>query len=427
MFEKTFHYCAVGLAHVGIDGTFIRVNKKLCEFLDYSDQELTKLTFQDLTAPDHLDEDLDQLERLLEGQIDNYLIEKRYIRRDGKRVWAKLTVSLVRDDSNNPDYFISVVEDIDEKKRIQSELFQVDALFSKIVSAFSERTFIWVATPDFSKLKYANDGYANIFGRSEYELYCNPMSFLDHVHEDDRTRVAKVFSRRPLENWDIQYRIYDSKGEVKYLHDRGNLIFDDRETQTLILGTADDITREKNQQQALMSAVTKLEHLSQTDSLTGLANRREILSQLSDEIARMERGQKASTLVYVDLNKFKEINDKYGHKVGDNALVEFSQQMKVLLRDSDRFGRIGGDEFVILLYGTDDKETEIFFERIAQHDFTLNVNNTSVVPITFSVGWVTWSAEISTVEEWLDKADEVMYEKKHNLQGQVVIDKAMKV
>ena len=425
MFEKTFHYCAVGLAHVGIDGTFIRVNKKLCEFLDYSDQELTKLTFQDLTAPDHLDEDLDQLERLLEGQIDNYLIEKRYIRRDGKRVWAKLTVSLVRDDSNNPDYFISVVEDIDEKKRIQSELFQVDALFSKIVSAFSERTFIWVATPDFSKLKYANDGYANIFGRSEYELYCNPMSFLDHVHEDDRTRVAKVFSRRPLENWDIQYRIYDSKGEVKYLHDRGNLIFDDRETQTLILGTADDITREKNQQQALMSAVTKLEHLSQTDSLTGLANRREILSQLSDEIARMERGQKASTLVYVDLNKFKEINDKYGHKVGDNALVEFSQQMKVLLRDSDRFGRIGGDEFVILLYGTDDKETEIFFERIAQHDFTLNVNNTSVVPITFSVGWVTWSAEISTVEEWLDKADEVMYEKKHNLQGQAVIDKAM--
>ena len=427
MFEKTFHYCAVGLAHVGIDGTFIRVNKKLCEFLDYSDQELTKLTFQDLTAPDHLDEDLDQLERLLEGQIDNYLIEKRYIRRDGKRVWAKLTVSLVRDDSNNPDYFISVVEDIDEKKRIQSELFQVDALFSKIVSAFSERTFIWVATPDFSKLKYANDGYANIFGRSEYELYCNPMSFLDHVHEDDRARVAKVFSRRPLENWDIQYRIYDSKGAVKYLHDRGNLIFDDRETQTLILGTADDITREKNQQQALMSAVTKLEYLSQTDSLTGLANRREILSQLSDEIARMERGQKASTLVYVDLNKFKEINDKYGHKVGDNALVEFSQQMKVLLRDSDRFGRIGGDEFVILLYGTDDKETEIFFERIAQHDFTLNVNNTSVVPITFSVGWVTWSAEISTVEEWLDKADEVMYEKKHNLQGQVVIDKAMKV
>ena len=133
MFEKTFHYCAVGLAHVGIDGTFIRVNKKLCEFLDYSDQELTKLTFQDLTAPDHLDEDLDQLERLLEGQIDNYSIEKRYIRRDGKRVWAKLTVSLVRDDSNNPDYFISVVEDIDEKNVFNLSFFKLMPCLAKLL------------------------------------------------------------------------------------------------------------------------------------------------------------------------------------------------------------------------------------------------------------------------------------------------------
>ena len=150
MFEKTFHFCPVGLAHVSVDGSFIRVNKRLCDFLGYSDEELTTLTFQELTAPDYLDEDLSYLERLMAGDIDDYAIEKRYVRRDGEQVWAKLTVSLVRDQRGNPDYFISIVEDIDEKKRIQSELFQVDALFSKIVSAFSDRTFIWVATPDLS-------------------------------------------------------------------------------------------------------------------------------------------------------------------------------------------------------------------------------------------------------------------------------------
>ncbi|OLF79174.1 diguanylate cyclase [Alteromonas sp. W12] len=425
MFEKTFHFCPVGLAHVSVDGSFIRVNKRLCDFLGYSDEELTTLTFQELTAPDYLDEDLSYLERLMAGDIDDYAIEKRYVRRDGEQVWAKLTVSLVRDQRGNPDYFISIVEDIDEKKRIQSELFQVDALFSKIVSAFSDRTFIWVATPDLSKLQYVNDGYLNIFGRNEYELYCNPMSFIDHVHEDDKARVLKLFSQRPLQNWDIQYRIYDSKGEVKYLHDRGSLIFDDREMQSLILGTADDITREKTQQQALMSAVTKLEHLSKTDSLTGLANRREIFSQLSDEISRMDRGQQTSTLVYIDLNKFKEINDKYGHKVGDKALVEFSERMSGLLRDSDRFGRIGGDEFVILLYGTGEKETEAFFNRVAQSDFEVNVDGNKVVPIGFSVGWVEWSEGIETVQEWLDKADEVMYGKKRYQQVLTAIDKAM--
>ncbi|WP_419227522.1 diguanylate cyclase [Alteromonas sp. OM2203] len=425
MFEKTFHSCPVGLAHVSIDGSFIRVNKKLCDFLGYAEKELTQLTFQELTAPEYLDEDLDYLENLLKGKIDKYSLEKRYIRRDGEYVWAQLTVSLVRDKSNNPDYFISVVEDIDDKKRIQSELFQIDALFSKIVSAFSDRTFIWVATPDLGKMQYVNDGYENIFGRNEYELYCHPMRFLDYVHEDDKARVLNVFNRRPLQNWDIQYRIYDSKGEIKYLHDRGSLLFDDRERESRILGTADDITREKVQQQALMSAVTKLEHLSKTDSLTGLANRREIFSQLSDEIARMDRGQQTSTLVYIDLNKFKEINDKYGHKLGDKALVTFSESMSQLLRDSDRFGRIGGDEFVILLYGTSGKEAEAFFERAAQCKFQIKVSESEVVPIEYSVGWVEWHEDITSVQEWLDRADEEMYGKKHCRQAEAIIDKAV--
>ena len=299
MFEKTFLYCAVGLAHVGLDGRFIRVNRKLCEFLGYNDKTLTTLSFQEITAPDFLNEDIEYLTQLLKGEIDNYTLEKQYVRSDGELVWGKLTVSLVRDKQDNPEYFISVVEDIDDKKKIETELFQIDALFSKIVSAFSERTFIWVASPDMSKLCYVNDGYNNIYGRSEYELYCNPSAFIDHVHEDDVARVSKTFNQRPLENWDIQYRIYDSKGAIKYLHDRGSLIYDNRELQSLILGTADDITREKSQQQALMKAVNKLELLSKTDTLTGLANRREILAQLSNEISRLVRGQKCSTLVYL--------------------------------------------------------------------------------------------------------------------------------
>jgi diguanylate cyclase (GGDEF)-like protein len=143
----------------------------------------------------------------------------------------------------------------------------------------------------------------------------------------------------------------------------------------------------------------------------------------------MGRGQTASTLVYVDLDKFKEINDKYGHKIGDKALVEFSRIMGSLLRDSDRFGRIGGDEFVILLYGTNEDETAVFFDRIKNSKFEIEIDGNEVVPISFSVGWVQWNEGIDSVQEWLDRADEVMYEKKQR--GQVVAaissewDKAM--
>ncbi|MBT3134129.1 GGDEF domain-containing protein, partial [Alteromonas sp. ALT199] len=110
--------------------------------------------------------------------------------------------------------------------------------------------------------------------------------------------------------------------------------------------------------------------------------------------------------------------DKYGHKIGDKALVEFSKQMGALLRDSDRFGRIGGDEFVVLLYGTNETETAAFFDRIENNKFEVNVDNNQVVPIKFSVGWVQWNEGINTVQEWLDRADEAMYEKKKR--GQVI-------
>ena len=370
------------------------------------------MTFQELTVPDYLNEDLTYLNRLLKGDIQDYTLEKQYVRSDGKLVWGKLMVSLVRDKRGNPECFISVVEDIDEKKRLETELFQAEALFSKIVSAFSDRTFIWVASSDLSKLKYVNNGFSTIFGCNEYELYCNPKAFIDHVHEEDKARVNAVFNERPLQNWDIEYRILDAQGNIKHLHDRGSLIYDASKRQTLILGTADDVTKDKAQQNALMKAVAKLERLSKTDALTGLDNRREIFHQLSNEISRMERGQKSSTLVYVDLNDFKVINDKYGHKIGDKALVHFSQTTQFLLRESDRFGRIGGDEFVILLFGTDEVETEAFFERFTQSEFSLKLESGECLPISFSLGWVEWNDKIKTVQEWLDLADEAMYHKK---------------
>jgi len=353
-----------------------------------------------------------QLERLLKGEIDSYSVEKQYVRKCGSIVWGRLTVSLVRDIYENPEYFISVIEDIDDKKRIETELFRLEALLSKIVSAFSERTLIWVASPDLSQLFYVNNGYAVIYGQDPRQMYHNPSVFIEHVHPDDRSRVSSVFSKHPLKSWDLEYRIVDALGAVKYIHDRGCLIYDTFEKRSLILGTADDITDEKSQENALRSAVTQLERLSKTDALTGLANRREFLSLLKEDIARVERGQSTSTLVYMDLNNFKEINDKHGHQIGDKVLQHFANTMSVLLRESDKFGRIGGDEFVILLYGTTKEETECFFERLDNTTFTIEGSKRELIPIQFSLGWREWDNEISSVHEWLDLADAAMYKNK---------------
>lgn len=124
-FRATFEQAAVGLAHVDLDGRWLRVNQKLCEIVGYSSQELMQLTFQDITYADDLAADLELAQQLLAGDIPCYSLQKRYIHKDGSLIWINLTASLVRDSSNQPQYFIAVVEDICAAKRGEAERLEL--------------------------------------------------------------------------------------------------------------------------------------------------------------------------------------------------------------------------------------------------------------------------------------------------------------
>ena len=120
-FRATFEHAAVGAAQVGTDGRWLRVNHRLCEILGFTHEELLGKTFADITHPDDLEEDLGRKRAMLRGEVQTYTVEKRYVRKDGSLVWANVTVSLVREASGDPGYFISVVEDISERKRVEEE------------------------------------------------------------------------------------------------------------------------------------------------------------------------------------------------------------------------------------------------------------------------------------------------------------------
>lgn len=121
-FRATFEQAAVGIAHVGPDGRWLRVNRKLCEIVGYSQEELLARTFQDITHPDDLGADLDCVCRMLARELDTYSMEKRYLRKDGNGVWINLTVALVWKPNGTPDYFISVVEEIQARKEAEAAL-----------------------------------------------------------------------------------------------------------------------------------------------------------------------------------------------------------------------------------------------------------------------------------------------------------------
>jgi PAS domain S-box-containing protein len=123
-FRVTFEQAAVGIAHVSPDGLWLRVNQKLCDIVGYPREELVRKTFQDITHPDDLASDMAFVQRVLAGEIDTYTMEKRYIRKSGSMVWAQLTVSLARGPHKEPRYFISIVEDITERKLLEEQLRQ---------------------------------------------------------------------------------------------------------------------------------------------------------------------------------------------------------------------------------------------------------------------------------------------------------------
>ena len=124
-FRATFEQAAVGIAHVGTGGRWLRVNQRLCDMLGYTREEVVQRTFQDVTHPEDLEADLQQTRRLLAGKIETYSREKRYIKKEGAICWINLTVSLVREPSGEPKYFISVVEDIGERKQAEEALREV--------------------------------------------------------------------------------------------------------------------------------------------------------------------------------------------------------------------------------------------------------------------------------------------------------------
>ena len=121
-FRNTFEQAAVGIAHVALDGQWLRVNQKLCEIVGYTKEELLLTTFQNLTHPDDLDKDLRYVNQMLAGKIQTYSAEKRYICKNKKHIWIELTVSLVRKSDGEPDYFISVIEDISDRKNLEFNL-----------------------------------------------------------------------------------------------------------------------------------------------------------------------------------------------------------------------------------------------------------------------------------------------------------------
>jgi len=192
-FRATFEQAAVGLSHVSPQGGFMLVNDRLCEMVGYSREELTAKTFAEITHPDDLAADWSQARAVLKGDIATYSMEKRYFHKTGAVIWINLTVSLVRDEKGDPDYFISVIEDITARKKAEERF--------RVVVEAAPNAMIMLGTD--GRIAFANAQTEGVFGYPRDELLGQYIEILvperfREGHSDHRGDFFANPSARPM-------------------------------------------------------------------------------------------------------------------------------------------------------------------------------------------------------------------------------------
>ena len=132
LFQSAFEYAAIGMALVSPEGKWLHVNRSVCDITGYTESELLKRSFQDITHADDLDRDLANLKKMLAGEINTYQMEKRYIHKNRSIVWVLLSVSLVRNKSAQPLFFISQIQDITRQKSSEQQLVEAAAMIKRL-------------------------------------------------------------------------------------------------------------------------------------------------------------------------------------------------------------------------------------------------------------------------------------------------------
>ena len=167
-FRQTFENAPNGMTLVSLEGKFMKVNRNLCKMLGYEEDELLRLTFQDITYPDDLEQDLKLLNELVAGKRDSYRMEKRYYHKKGQVIWADLSVSMVSDNEGNPEFFISQISDISLMKRVQKRLKEVNLRLQSVYNATTELAIIEVGADGI--IRSINKGTETLLGYSQADL-----------------------------------------------------------------------------------------------------------------------------------------------------------------------------------------------------------------------------------------------------------------
>lgn len=310
-------------------------------------------------------------------------------------------------------------QEILERKQVTRLLQESEEKLESILNSLEE--VVWSADVATSNLLFLNPAAQKVYGRSVVELLNNPDLRLESIHPEDRDRVELSLASSLNKSKDLEYRIVQPSGEIRWVWERSRLICDQQGIVKRRDGIIYDITERKQIEE-------ELSYEAKHDSLTNLPNRAEFLERVEQSLTQSQKDQDhLFAVLFIDLDRFKIVNDSLGHLVGDELLIKVAQILKNCSRTQDFVARLGGDEFTILLNKVKTVEDSIqIADRIQQQLATPFYLEGHTVFTSASIGIVIGNSQYQDSSEILRDADIAMYSaKNHGKARHEVFDQEM--
>ena len=404
-FRQLFEDAPIGMSLTSTQWQWLDVNHAFCQLLGYDKDELLRLQPGALTHPDDIAGDHRVIAQLVGGSHRSARRFKRYRHRNGELIDAQLDTTLIRDEHGHPQYFVTLVQDMRERRRHEEALKAEKALAQVTLAAISDGV---LRSDHLGRISFCNEAAAAMLGYAGEadSLLGQPFATVVRLHREHGSAALVDPSLAPagesLPFLPPLLYLRARRGELRPIEITRNSLRDHGNELGCVF-VLHDLSRIRRLSEQLI-------HQASHDLLTDLPNRREFQAELAHRLSTARLADEQHALLYLDLDQFKLINEIAGHVAGDRMIYEIALQLRRALPATAMLARMGGDEFAILLPYADaaaarelaDNLTQLIGDYRFEHD-------ARVYTVGVSIGISMIDAGVRDAHAVLAQADSACY------------------